>query len=82
MICQLVFAEGSEIISSQYMDGVLIIQHADKTLFSVVKIGKMKESNKTPQFMQLNLLSMPSLTGHQGEFNFEMHKKRLNQGKI
>ena len=51
-------------------------------MFSVIKIGKMSTKNSTPQMLQLNLLSMPSLANHQGAFNFELHAKRLSQGQI
>lgn len=75
----MVFANGGEIISAQYVDGVLMLQHTEKTLFSVVSIDKL---NQHLQFTQLSLLSIPSLSTHVGPFNYEMFAKKLGSGKI
>ena len=80
MVCQLVFSDRSKIIAAKFMDDVLLVQHEDKTLFSVIKVGLMKPRNTITQFLQLNLLSMPSLKDHFGTFNFEMHSKKLSMG--
>lgn len=51
-------------------------------MFSVIKVGYIKEQNHTPQFIQLNLLTMPSLENHIGKFNFELNVKKLNKDQI
>lgn len=48
LICQIVFAQGSEIVDAKYTEGVLLLQHQDRTKFSLVKMGRMKAGNETP----------------------------------
>jgi len=64
------------------MDGVLLAQHSERALFSLIKLGKVSQSQQRLQFTQLSLLSVPSYTSSDDSFNFELYTKKLNSGKI
>ena len=56
------------------MDSILLLQHQEDTLFSVIKVEH--------QFVQLNLLSMPQLPNHPNGVNSELFVKQMAQGQV
>ena len=74
LICQIVFSDSSCVLCGKYMDSILLLQHQEDTLFSVIKVEH--------QFVQLNLLSMPQLPNHPNGVNSELFVKQMAQGQV
>jgi len=84
MICQVIFSDKSKIVTAKYSNGIILVQHEEKTLFSVLKIGKATLSSVSPQFVQLNLLKIESQSDQlpNQNFDFDAHKLPKGQSQI
>ena len=84
MICQVIFSDKSKIVTAKYSNGMIIAQHEEKTLFSILKMGKATSSSVSPQFVQLNLLKIASLSDQLPNqiFDFDAHKLPKGQSRI
>ena len=81
MICQVIFSDKSKIVTAKYSNGIILVQHEEKTLFSVLKIGKATLSSVSPQFVQLNLLKIESLSDQPSLQNFDFDALKLPKGQ-